>query len=149
LDSDLKLDGGAQPIFQAARLSLQAAPPPQVTIAAYGYMAEVARQAALKLAYEDEIFAEIVVFSQLLPVNIPALRDSIQDTKRLLVIEEGTLTAGWGAEVIASISEQFGDSIRQAVRVAGRDSPIPASSALERAALPDIDDIILAVKKMV
>lgn len=133
----------------AIQLTLRDAPPPQVTIAVYGYMSELCRQAALRLAYEDEIFTEIVIFLQLLPVDITPMLESIQQSHRLLVVEEGTITSGWGAEVVASSKEFLGSSLKQAGRVACGNSPIPASSTLERELLPDIEDIILAVKKMV
>ena len=131
------------------QLSLRDTPPPIVTIATYGYMADLCRHAALRLAYEDEIFIDIIVFSQLLPLDISSIYQSLQTTKRLLVVEEGTATSGWGAEVITSCLEQFGDLHLQARRVASLDNPIPASSALEQVSLPGIEDISLAVKKMV
>jgi pyruvate/2-oxoglutarate/acetoin dehydrogenase E1 component len=131
------------------QLSLRDTPPPIVTIATYGYMADLCRHAALRLAYEDEIFIDTIVFSQLLPLDISSIYQSLQTTKRLLVVEEGTATSGWGAEVITSCLEQFGALHPQARRVASLDNPIPASSTLEQASLPGIEDIILAVKKMV
>ncbi|MGB3700665.1 MAG: transketolase C-terminal domain-containing protein [Anaerolineales bacterium] len=131
------------------QLTLRDAPPSSVTIATYGYMADLCRQAALRLAYEDEIFIDIIVFSQLLPINNYPIFNSIRNSHHLLVVEEGTVTSGWGAEVIASCIEKFGHEIHQARRVASLDVPIPASSLLERELLPDIEDIIQAVKKMV
>ena len=131
------------------QLSLRDAPSPSVTIATYGYMADLCRHAALRLAYEEEIFIDIIIFSQLLPIDITPINSSLLKTGRLLVVEEGTVTSGWGAEILASSLEQYGNHHFRAMRVASKDSPIPAAHILEQAFLPGIEDIILAVKKMV
>lgn len=123
-------------------LTVRDAPPPVITIAAYGYMAELARQALLRLAYEDELFAELVVPTQLAPFEGQSLLASIRETGRLLVVEEGTLTAGWGAEVLARAVEALGPELRCARRLAARDLPIPASGPLEKAVLPGVEDIM-------
>jgi pyruvate/2-oxoglutarate/acetoin dehydrogenase E1 component len=67
----------------------------------------------------------------------------------LLVIEEGTLAMGWGAEVLARTAEAFGSNMHTARRIATCQLPIPASEPLEAAVLPEPDDIIQAVKIMV
>jgi pyruvate/2-oxoglutarate/acetoin dehydrogenase E1 component len=134
------------PVYQ---LRVREAPNPHLTIATYGYMADLCRQAILQLAYEDEIFIELVVFTQLSPFNIEPILNSVHRTHHLLVVEEGTYTMGWGAEVLALSVENLGMEVHRAARVASLDAPIPASGPLERAVIPDIDDIIQAVKKMV
>ena len=136
-------------ITYPVRLVLRDAPPPKVTIVSYGFMAELCRQAALRLAYEEEIITDILVYSQLQPLDVSHVRTSLQTTMRLLVVEEGTLTSGWGAEFITLCLEQFGDFPFQAQRVASLETPIPASTILEEKHLPNVEDIILAVKKMV
>lgn len=138
-----------QAYISPVQLTLRDAPPPSVTVATYGYMADLCRQAALRLAYEDEIFIDIVIYSQLYPVDLSSILTSIKKSGRLLVVEEGTRTAGWGAEILAASLEEFGDLIHQARRVANPDMPIPAATSLERDLLPDVEDIILEVKKMV
>jgi len=111
-----------------------------LTIAAYGYNFELARAAALKLAYEYEVFAEIVLFSQLSPFELSPLFDSVRRTKRLLTVEEGTLTLGWGAEVAAQAASVVPNlKIR---RAAALDLPIGNAKTLEDAILPSLDKII-------
>ncbi|MBW8009895.1 MAG: alpha-ketoacid dehydrogenase subunit beta [Chloroflexi bacterium] len=135
-------------------LTLRDSPPPILTLTAYGYMAELARAAVLKLAYEHEIFCEMIVLTQLSPFEsktllpVPLLT-SIQRTQRLLTIEEGGITMGWGAEVVARASEAVGDALQSATRVAARDIPIPASVSMEEMVLPSVDTIVQAAKKMV
>jgi pyruvate/2-oxoglutarate/acetoin dehydrogenase E1 component len=115
---------------------------PHFTIATYGYNFELARAAALELAYEHEIFAEIVLFSQLSPFVLDPLFDSLCRTKRLLTVEEGTLTLGWGAEVAARVAETLpGVKIK---RVAALDLPIANSKTLEDAILPSQAGLVQA-----
>ena len=114
-------------------------PQAQLSIATYGYNFELARAAALQLAYEQEIFAEIVLFSQLSPFELTPLFDSVNRTGRLLTVEEGTLTLGWGAEVAAQVAEKLpGVRLR---RAAALDLPIANSKTLEDAILPSQERI--------
>ena len=131
------------------KLTIKGAPEPRLTIAAYGYMAELARQAALDLAFEQEIFVELIVPTQLAPLDDAAILESARKTGRLVVVEEGTLTLGWGTEVIARVTEVLGSGLKVARRVAAWDLPVPASGVLEELVLPGVDDILQAVQKMV
>ena len=107
---------------------------PQLTIATYGYNFELARAAILDLLMEHEVFAEIVLFSQLSPFEMEPLFESLRRTRKLLTVEEGTLTLGWGAEVAARAVETMpGISIR---RVAAMDFPVANARTLEDAILP-------------
>lgn len=126
-------------------LRIRGAPPPTLTLAAYGHMAELSRQAAKRLAYEHEIFVELIVPTQLAPFEIEPLLASVRRTRRLLVAEEGSLTLGWGAEILARAQEALGTKLAAARRVAAADVPIPASPLLEEAVLPGVEDIVLAV----
>ena len=135
-------------------LRLKAAPSPSITLSAYGYMAELAREALERLAYEQEIFCELVVHSQLAPFPKNGevddlLHQSLTSTGRLLTIEEGGYSLGWGAEIASRASEQLGAEMKALRRVAAADQPIPASIELEAEALPSVDDIVAAAQKMV
>ena len=127
-------------------LTLRGAPQPTLTIVAYGYMAELARQACLKLAYEKEIFTDLIVPTQLAPFQVDAILDSSWRTGSLLVVEEGSLTAGWGAEILARALEKPGSNLRAARRLAARDLPVPASVPLENTILPGVEDIVQAAQ---
>ncbi|MCB9136708.1 MAG: hypothetical protein H6636_14905, partial [Anaerolineales bacterium] len=130
-------------------VSVRDAPPASVTIAAYGYMAELVREAMLKLAYEEEIFTELVVPTQLSPFEIEPILASVRRTGWLLAVEEGTFTLGWGAEIVARTVEVLGPGLKLARRLAARETPIPAARSLEEATLPGVGDIVEAVRKMV
>jgi pyruvate/2-oxoglutarate/acetoin dehydrogenase E1 component len=139
------------PTYPAYLLKIQGAPPASLTIASYGYMSSLARQAALQLAYEHEIFCELFIPTQLSPFQpgLEPLLDSVRRTHTLLTVEEGNLTLGWGAEIIARATENLGSSLKSIQRVAAAETPIPASGILEEAALPDVKAIITTAQKMV
>ncbi len=124
--------------------TITGAPPATLTIAAYGYMAYLARQAVERLAYESEIFAELVVPTQLSPFEVDPIIHSVSNTRALLAVEEGTYTLGWGAEVVARTAEACGTKSIKYKRLGGQETPIPASGPLEALALPGVDDIIQA-----
>ncbi|HWQ84342.1 MAG TPA: transketolase C-terminal domain-containing protein [Anaerolineales bacterium] len=133
----------------AYELNIRSAPPARLTIAAYGYMAHLARQAQYKLAYEHEIFAELIILTQLAPFTPGPVLDSVQRTGRLLTVEEGTLPLGWSAEIIAETAAALGSRLLASRRLAALNSPIPASGPLESETLPDITTIIRAAQSMV
>ena len=106
-----------------------------LTIACYGYNFELARRTALDLLYEREIYSEIVLFSQLSPFKLEPLWDSLSRTRRLLTVEEGGLTLGWGAELAARAVEAGIPGLK-VHRVAALDLPIANSKPLEDTILP-------------
>jgi pyruvate/2-oxoglutarate/acetoin dehydrogenase E1 component len=135
-------------------LKIKGAPAAKITLTAYGFMAELAREAMLKLAFEHELFCELVVSTQLAPFPAqgalePALSASLAQSGHLLAIEEGTFTLGWGAEVLARAASALGSGLKAARRVAAAEAPIPASRPLEDAALPGVEQIVAAAIEMV
>jgi pyruvate/2-oxoglutarate/acetoin dehydrogenase E1 component len=111
-----------------------------LTIACYGYNFELARAAALELLMEHEVFCEIVLFSQLSPFSLQPLFSSLDRTHTLLTIEEGTLSMGWGAEVLARTIENVNNV--HAMRVAALDLPIANAKRMEETILPSTQRII-------
>ncbi|NIM95621.1 MAG: alpha-ketoacid dehydrogenase subunit beta [Anaerolineales bacterium] len=136
--------GDRYPVYH---VRLAGAPPPMLTLAAYGFMAELACKATMALAYEDEIFAEIIVPTQIGLIDLDFVLERASVTGKLLALEEGTLRHGWGAEVLAQTLERGGVGIR-AHRIGAMDMPIPSAALLEAAVLPGEDDIISAVRMM-
>jgi pyruvate/2-oxoglutarate/acetoin dehydrogenase E1 component len=130
-------------------LSLKTAPAAQVTLAAYGYMAQLALDALHQLAYGDEIFCQLLVPTQLAPFELSSLFDAVARTGRLLTIEEGTFSLGWGAEVLARTAEALGGGLRKASRLAAREGVIPVAPDLEVESLPGTADIVRRVREMV
>jgi pyruvate/2-oxoglutarate/acetoin dehydrogenase E1 component len=138
----------SQPRPTIYRVRVRGAPQPTLTIAVYGYMAELARQAILRLAYDFEIFAELFVPTQLSPFKFAPLITAVRQTGKLLVIEEGTRTMGWGAEIISTLTESSAHLNWSVSRLAALDLPVPASAPVEAAILPGVEDIIEAARRL-
>ena len=116
------------------------------TIVTYGGMLPVVLEAATELILEHEIFCEVVALSQLLPLELEAVLESVGRTGALVTAEEGTLTGGFGAEIAARAQEAAWGELRAPVqRVAARDGIIPSARPLEDAMLPSVQDLVAAV----
>ncbi len=134
--------------FPTYKLTIRGVPKSTLTMAAYGYMAEIAKQAALRLAFEREVFVELLILTQLSPFDTEIISTSSRQSGALLVVEEGTLSLGWGAEVIARVAETAGDISIRYKRLGACDLPVPCSGQLEAQVLPGVDQIIEAVLQM-
>ena len=135
-------------IYPIRILEIAGAPAPICTIATYGYMSELCLQAIKELAFEHEIFCRLVIPTKLSPFDTTCLEESVRETGRLVVVEEGTMTMGWGAEVAARLSEALGCKLNALTRVAALETPVPAAQTLEAVTLPQVATIVEAVKKM-
>ena len=120
-----------------------------VTVAAMGIMVSKALEASKKLAAEG-IDAEVIDLRSLRPLDIGTVSASVVKTSRLLCVYEGVKTLGIGAEVSAAIaeSEAFDHLDAPIMRLGGAETPIPYSPILEKAAVPQIDDIADACRKL-
>ena len=121
-----------------------------VTIVAAGIMAPRAMEAAAELA-KSGIEAEVIDPRSLRPLDMPAIIASVRKTSRLICVYEGVKTLGIGAEISAAIaeSEAFAYLDAPIVRLGGAESPIPYSPVLEKAAVPQIADIVAAAMRLV
>jgi pyruvate/2-oxoglutarate/acetoin dehydrogenase E1 component len=117
------------------------------TIATYGGMVPVALDAATRLIVEEELFVEVVALAQLLPLDLEPVLASVARTSALVTLEEGTLTAGVGAEIAARVQEHAWGALRGPVkRVAASDSIIPAAGTLEAGVLPSAAAVVETVR---
>lgn len=119
----------------------------EATLVTYGGMLPIALEAATRLILQDEVFTEVVALGRLLPLDLEPVLESVRRTGALVTVEEGTLTAGVGAEIAARVQELAWGDLRGPVRrVAARDGIIPSARTLEDEALPDADDVVAAVE---
>ena len=119
-----------------------------VTVACYSQGVHLALQAGRQLA-EQGIELEIVDLRTLKPLDIETLGNSVRKTGRLVVVSEGARAGGVASEIVARIVDEAYDSLRAApVRVTAKDSPIPYAAQLERAVMPQVDDLVAAVTDM-
>lgn len=121
-----------------------------VTIVATAIMVHRALEAAAALAGEG-IEAEVIDLRTLRPLDTETIIDSVKKTTRLACIYEGVKTLGIGAEISAMIaeSEAFDYLDAPILRLGGAEAPIPYNPVLEKAAVPQADRIIAAVRNLV
>jgi pyruvate dehydrogenase E1 component beta subunit len=121
-----------------------------VTVVATSIMVTRALAAADALAGEG-IDVEVVDLRSLRPIDKPTLIESVQKTGRLLVVYEGVQTLGIGAEISAIIAESEAFDFLDAPirRLGGRDTPLPYNPILEKAAVPQTDDIAAVLRALV
>jgi pyruvate dehydrogenase E1 component beta subunit len=119
-----------------------------VTITAFSITVGLALKAAEELAKEG-INAEVIDLRTLRPLDTETIIESVQKTSRCVSVEEGWPVAGIGSEICAIIMEQAFDYLdAPVVRITGKDVPLPYAANLEKLALPQVADIIEAVKKV-
>jgi pyruvate/2-oxoglutarate/acetoin dehydrogenase E1 component len=116
------------------------------TIVTYGGMLPIVLEAVTELILEHEIFCEVVALSQLVPMELDPVLESVARTGALVTAEEGTLTGGFGAEIAARVQELAWSDLRGPVqRVAARDGIIPSARPLEDAMLPGVNEVVEAI----
>jgi pyruvate dehydrogenase E1 component beta subunit len=137
-----KLDDFVLPIGRARILRTGS----DVTIVSFSLVMERVLQAAEALAQEG-IEAEVIDLRTLRPLDLPTIVASVKRTNRLVSVEEGWPRFGVGAELAASAMEHAFDYLDAPVcRVTGKDVPMPYAANLERMALPQVEDVVRAVK---
>jgi len=123
-------------------------PGKDVTIVAYSRMTILALAAAEELAKEN-IACEVVDLRTLAPLDTETFVQSVKKTGRAVVVEECWRTCGLGAEIATRIHDHCFDSLLSPVqRVSGLDVPMPYSRKLEKLCIPQVEDIVGAVKKV-
>lgn len=123
-------------------------PGTDVTIVAFSIMVGMAMQAAEKLA-EQGISAEVVNLRSLRPLDTATIAASVRKTNRLVTLEEGWPYAGIGAEVAMQIMETCFDHLdAPPVRVTGLDIPMPYAANLEKLALPRLEQVVDAARRV-
>lgn len=107
-------------------------PGSQITVVAYGLMAQYALEAADRVA-DDGISVEVVDLRTLRPLDKETLLDSVRKTGKCLVVYEDNRFGGYGAEVSAIVAEEAFDYLDGPVtRIAGPDVPgVPYNHVLE------------------
>jgi pyruvate dehydrogenase E1 component beta subunit len=119
-----------------------------VTIVAFSRMVGFALDAAEKLA-EEGIQAEVINLRSLRPLDTETIVASVRKTNRLIAAEESWPFAGIGSEIAAQMMEYAFDYLDAPVmRVCAKDVPLPYAANLEKLALPQVEDIIAAVRQI-
>jgi pyruvate/2-oxoglutarate/acetoin dehydrogenase E1 component len=120
------------------------------TIVATSIMVHRALEAADALAAES-ISLEVIDLRSLRPLDIDTIVESVKKTNRLISVYEGVKTLGIGAEISAMIAESEAFDFLDApiIRLGGAECPLPYNPVLEKAAVPQVPNIIEAARNLV
>ncbi|HWT81911.1 MAG TPA: alpha-ketoacid dehydrogenase subunit beta [Candidatus Methylomirabilis sp.] len=118
------------------------------TLIATGWMVHQVLDAADRLSQEG-IQVEVVDPRCLTPFDKETVFASVRKTNRVIIVEEAAKTGAFGAQVAAWLAEELFDELDAPIqRVAARDVPIPFSPPMEEFVIPDVDDVMAAVRRI-
>jgi pyruvate/2-oxoglutarate/acetoin dehydrogenase E1 component len=119
-----------------------------ITVVTWGAMVYTASEAADRLEAED-VSVAILDLRTLIPWDRERVLESVQRCSKVLVLHEDTRTGGFGAEIAATIAEEAFEHLDAPVRrMAAPDSPVPFSPVLEKAYIPQVDDVVAALREL-
>jgi pyruvate/2-oxoglutarate/acetoin dehydrogenase E1 component len=117
-----------------------------VTVVTWGAMVYTAAEAAEQV----DASVEIIDLRSVLPWDKQAVLVSVTKTSKVLVLHEDTRTGGFGAEIAATIAEEAFEQLDAPVkRIAAPDTPVPFSPPLEKAFIPQVDDVKKGLEELI
>ncbi len=117
-----------------------------ITIVTWGAMVYTAEEAAAQM---DDLSVEIVDLRTVMPWDKAAVLESVRKTSKVIVLHEDTHSGGFGAEIAATIAEEaFEDLDAPPKRVTAPDTPVPFAPELEAAFLPQVADVVTALREV-
>ena len=117
-----------------------------VTVVTWGAMVYTATEAAQQI---DDLSVEIIDLRTVMPWDKAAVLQSVRKTSKVLVLHEDTRTGGFGAEIAATIAEEAFEELDAPVkRIAAPDTPVPFSPTLEKAFIPQVDDVAAGLREL-
>lgn len=120
-----------------------------VTIVTYGQQVHLAQKAAAELEIEG-IEAEIIDLRTLFPLDLDAIKASVKKTSRVVLLSAEVKRGSYISDIAATLAEESFDSLKAPIlRVAALNTPIPFAAAMEKYMLPNMGDVIRAVKQIV
>lgn len=121
-----------------------------LTIVAGAIMVHRALEAAERMA-QDGIDAEVIDLRSIRPIDHATILASVRKTGKLMIVYEGVKSFGVGAEISAAVAESDAFDYLDApiLRLGGAEAPIPYNPDLERAAVPQVDTIEAAARRMI
>jgi pyruvate dehydrogenase E1 component beta subunit len=120
-----------------------------VTVVATLLMLHYALDAAVELSEEQGVEVEVVDPRTLVPLDRETILASVKKTGRLVIVEEDSLSYGWGAEIAATAAEHaLGYLDAPVLRVGTPDVPLPAAPELEAMLVPNKTKIKQAILRL-
>jgi len=139
-DADYTLPFGSASVRRRGR---------DVTVVAYGALANVALTACDRAATEEGIDAELVDLRSLRPLDVRGVLESLSRTGRLLLCSESPRTGNFLNELAQQAHEHAFDDLDAPVRrVCGADAPFPASAALAAESTPGVERILQSIRDL-
>jgi 2-oxoisovalerate dehydrogenase E1 component beta subunit len=119
-----------------------------ITVVTWGAMVYTADEAATQVA-DEGISVEVIDLRTVVPWDKAAVLRSVEKTSKVVVLHEDTRTGGFGAEIAATITEEAFENLDAPVkRIAAPDTPVPFSPPLEKAFIPQVDDVVAGLKDL-
>jgi 2-oxoisovalerate dehydrogenase E1 component beta subunit len=120
-----------------------------LSIITYGAMVYTAEEAAQAAADNDGTSVEIIDLRSITPWDREAVLASVAKTSKVIVLHEDTHTSGFGAEVAATIAQEAFEQLDAPVmRITAPDTPVPFAPSLEKAFLPQTQDVLDAIEQL-
>jgi len=119
------------------------------TIITYSIMVSKSLEAAKKLKENFNISVEVIDLQTIRPLDKASILKSVKKTNRLVTVEESWPFASVGSEIVNIVQSEAFDYLDAPIKkINSADVPMPYSSILEKKYLPQIEDIVLAVKEV-
>jgi len=119
------------------------------SIVTYSIMLHKSLEAAKILKNEYDLDVEVIDLQSLRPIDSETILNSVKKTNRIITVEESWPFASVGSEVVNIVQKNAFDFIdAPIIKVNSADVPMPYSSKLEKLYLPQIEDIVKAVKEV-
>ena len=123
-------------------------PGDDLVVVTWGAMVWTAAEAAERLEAEG-VSVEVLDLRTIVPWDVEAVLASVARTSKVLVLHEDNRTGGFGAEIAATIADEAFEHLDAPVRrLAAPDTPVPFSPVLERAFIPQVDDVVAALREL-
>lgn len=119
---------------------------PTLTIVTYGGMTGIVLDCVQELFQKYDLKSEVIALSCINPIDYGCIQDSLRQTRRLVVVEEGSLIGGVGSEIVSTVVGQVRGPV-ETMKIGSLPLPIPSVHSLEDAVLPSRSSIISAIAK--
>jgi len=119
-----------------------------ISVITYGIGVHYALEAADRLDREG-VSVEVVDLRTLAPMDKATIGRSISKTNKVLIVHEDNKTGGVGAEIAATLAEDYFEQLDGPIlRVAAADAHLPYAPSLEEAIVPNVDDVLAALRRL-
>lgn len=120
-----------------------------VTIVAWSFLVHEALKAAVELAAEFELEAEVIDPRTLCPLDLDTITESVRKTGRLIVLSQACRTGSFTGEIAAQIQEACFDYLDAPIaRIGSADGISPQSYVLEKAYLPNASSVVSVARNL-